>query len=508
MLPSRSPREVLARAEELGLSLRSPAEELTQRLAQDDAVLETLRSLDPALVDHDPTRGRAALSVRDPAPTRTTRPPLFWRGEQPDPPAPATVADRRGPTWISVVDDPRVSPGGPLTGWEVGVKDLMAVEGCELTAGTRAHQGRTAAADAPAVAALRSAGATIRGTVNLHALAYGATGTSSDWGVPTNPAVAGAIPGGSSSGSAAAVAEGTAALALGTDTSGSIRIPAALCGVVGLKPTRGLVSTQGCHPLSPTLDHIGPLGASVRPVAAAMSALAGWSGWRLPEEPEGTIRVGVLGGYFAEGVTAPVATAFAHACEQLERHGVELVPVELPLARHVPGAQIALLGTEALESNLETLRARGGLLPADVRLRLEAGLARTPEQYAVSRALAARLRVQVDTALELCHALICPTTAITAPSPDTSHVEVDGAQVTVQFSLTRLTMPFNFSGHPALTLPLRDGWREDGAGEAGPGAREGERARVAAPVGLQVIGRSGADQDLLALSAHLEQILT
>ena len=363
---------MLARAEELGLSLSSPAEEITQRLAQDDAVLETLRSLDPALVDHDPTQGRAALSVRDPAPTRTTRPPLFWRGEQPDPPAPATVADRRGPTWISVVDDPRVSPGGPLTGWEVGVKDLMAVEGCELTAGTRAHQGRTAAADAPAVAALRSAGATIRGTVNLHALAYGATGTSSDWGVPTNPAVAGAIPGGSSSGSAAAVAEGTAALALGTDTSGSIRIPAALCGVVGLKPTRGLVSTQGCHPLSPTLDHIGPLGASVRPVAAAMSALAGWSGWRLPEEPEGTIRVGVLGGYFAEGVTAPVATAFAHACEQLERHGVELVPVELPLARHVPGAQIALLGTEALESNLETLRARGGLLPADVRLRLEA----------------------------------------------------------------------------------------------------------------------------------------
>lgn len=482
MLPSRSPEQAEARATELRLRLLSSPGEFAQRLAEDEVTLETLRSFDPTR-SHDapaPARGGDASTEPDLAPLR-------WRGERAAPIAPDLGTDRHGPTWVTVRNNPRVTPGGPLTGWEVGVKDLMAVEGCVLTAGTHAHPARLSQRDAPAVAALRAAGATIRGTTNLHALAYGATGLSSDWGVPANPAVRGAIPGGSSSGSAAAVAERTAALTLGTDTSGSIRIPAALCGVVGLKPTRGLISLEGCHPLAPSLDHIGPLGPSAPAIAAAMTALAGWGDWRLPEEPEGTVRLGVLGGYFAQGLSAPVRAAFDHACERLTDAGVELLPVDLPLARHIPGSQIALLGTEALQSNLGTLRERGAELPADVLLRLEAGLARTDEQYAVSRELGTRFGQQVSAALRHCHALISPTTAITATPPEVAHVEIDGEQVTVQFSLTRLTMPFNFSGHPALTLPLQ--------GATGD------------PVGLQLVGRTGADQDLLALSAYVEQLL-
>lgn len=474
-LASRAMAGVRDRAEHLGLALGSGEEALSERLAVDDATLATLRSFEPASDGTPAAADRVA--------------PVGWRGRRPAPEAPDVDSSRRhGPTWITVANNPRTVPGGPLEGWEVGIKDLMAVEGLALTAGTHAHRAAVARRDAAAVHALRAAGATIRGTTNLHALAYGATGISSDWGTPINPASRGAIPGGSSSGSATAVAEGTAALTLGTDTSGSIRIPAALCGVVGLKPTRGLVSVDGCHPLSSSLDHIGPLAGSVDAVALAMAALAGWDGWQLPEEPEGTVRLGVLGGYFAEGIDAPVRAAIDRACERLSGSGVELVPVDLPLARHIPGAQIALLGTEALESNLPSLRERGADLPADVRLRLEAGLARTDEQVAAATTLAAQFREQVSTALGHCHALLSPTTAITATPPEVSHVEIDGEQVTVQFSLTRLTMPFNFSGHPALTLPLREG--------------------TTAPVGLQLIGRDGEDQDLLALSAYLEQILS
>ena len=508
-LVSRTLAQLRERAESLGLTLLSSSDDLEQRHRQDEATLETLRGFAAQSVDGQPAESPSADLAEGPG----GLPELSWTGRRglPTPPE-LPVVTCEAPTWITVLDSPRVQPGGPLTGFEVGVKDLLDVEGCTATAGTRAHRAAPARRDAPAVHALRATGATIRGTTNLHALAYGATGTSSDWGVPHNPASPGAIPGGSSSGSAAAVAEGSAALTLGTDTSGSIRIPAALCGVVGLKPTRGLINLEGCHPLAPTQDLLRPLAGSVAVVAAAMSAMAGWDSsgastpggsgaggstpggsgagedaWQLPEEPRGRIRIGVLGGYFDEGLSAPIRVALDAALTLLDAAGVELTPVELCLARHIPGAQIVVLGAEALATNLPTLRAHGRELPADVRLRLEAGLARTDEQQAVARELTVRWRRQVDAALAHCHVLLCPTTAITATAPEVSHVEVDGDLVTVQFSLTRLTMPFNFSGHPAISLP----WR-DSAGTL---------------LGVQLIGRTGGDQDLLAVASHVEQLL-
>ncbi|WP_109471189.1 amidase [Ornithinimicrobium cavernae] len=475
MLDSRTLEEMGDRAGELGLTLISSPDELAQRRAEDEATLESLRTIPPDAGDGDVVPGAVA--------------DLRWGGRRTSAtPVDTSRAERHASTWITVLDEPRVEPGGPLTGFEVGIKDLMEVEGCTVTAGTRAHRADPAPGDAVAVRALREAGATIRGTTNLHSLAYGATGKSSDWGRPENPAVPGTIPGGSSSGSAAAVADGSAALTLGTDTSGSIRIPASLCGVVGLKPTRGLVSLDGCHPLAPALDHIGPLAPSVAVAAAAMSALAGWRSWQLPEEPLGRVRIGVLGGYFDNGLSAPVRQALGSALERLSGGRAELEEVDLPLARHIPGAQLAVLGTQALESNLTTLRERGRDLPDDVRLRLEAGLARTTEQRRVSLELAARWQRQVDAALERCHVLVSPTTAITATPPETAEVDIDGQPVTVQFSLTRMTMPFNISGHPAISLPVRDG--------------------SGAPVGLQLVGRRGGDQDLLAVAAYLEDLLS
>lgn len=475
MLDSRSIPGLRARAEELGLRLLSLPDELEQRHSDDERTLDALRTF-------------ATTCIPDEGAGSDPLPPPPWQGQRPAPmPPPAGAGRHDARTWISVLDHPRVVPGGPLTGFEVGVKDLMAVEGVTMTAATRAHRAARSAHDAIAVHALRAAGATIRGTTNLHVLAYGATGVSSDWGTPDNPAAPGTVPGGSSSGSAAAVADGSAALTLGTDTSGSIRIPAALCGIVGYKPSRGLVSLDGCHPLSPALDHIGPLSRTMDVAAAAMAALAGWDGWQVPDGPRGPLRVGVLTGYFDDGVDPRVRRAVEEATAHLADSGAVIDTVDLPLARHIPGAQLAILGTEALTSNLDTLRERGDQLPPDVRLRLEAGLARTPEQFETALAFSRRWRTQVDTALRHHHVLLSPTTAITAPPVGVTEIEINDRTETVQFSLTRMTMPFNLSGHPAITLPFRD--------------------TTGTLVGLQLVGRVGRDQDLLAAAGHVERVL-
>ncbi|MGI8947331.1 MAG: amidase, partial [Ornithinimicrobium sp.] len=378
-LASRSLDEMLLAAAESGLSSEGREEQWEARRAEDDQVLETLRS---AVLQHEPPEGGPPVASVDWARWSTAdnrdsmhRQPLTTPREQ--------------PTWTAVFEDRPATVPGPLRGLEVGVKDLMHVDGHRVTAATRAHRS-TPAAEAPAVSALRRAGADIVGTTNLHALAYGATGTSSDWGVPQNPAVPGAIPGGSSSGSAVAVAEGSAHVTVGTDTAGSIRIPAALCGVVGLKPTFGAVPVEGCHPLAPTLDHIGPLAGSVALVAEAFAAMAGQSPREsAPEDDAGQPVLGVLRGYFDTLLDPAVRAALAATLDRLQAAGFTLVDVDLPLAEHVPGAQLATMSMEALRSNLETLRERAYLLPPDVRLRLEAGLGRTPAQYEAAQQLRA-----------------------------------------------------------------------------------------------------------------------
>lgn len=471
-LPSRPvPQTVHAAAAE-GVALRSRQEQLGARLAEDESALELLRS-----VPEQSAEPAAAQPV----------PPLRWAA----PPGQLQLVSqastpRQAPTWTQVHEEVGDAIPGPLAGLAVGVKDLLDVRGYAVTAGTRAHRASVATADAPAVAALRAAGARIVGMTNLHALAYGATGTSSDWGAPLNPTVEGAVPGGSSSGSAVAVAEGSADLALGTDTAGSIRNPAAMCAVVGLKPTYDAVSRAGCHPLSPTMDHVGPIARDVRTVAAAFDALTGHPVSGLGELAEGRLVVGVLGGYFAV-VSDQVRAAVDAAVEALERAGVELRPVEPVLAAHSPGAQLGIQSPEALRSNLATLRERADELPEDVRIRLEVGFARTPEQHAAGLDLARRLRGEVDAMLAGCHVLLAPTTAASTPPVGQTTVEADGTTMTVQSALTRLTVPFNLSGHPAISLP----WT-DPAGTL---------------VGLQVVGRHGGDRELLHVAAHLEGLL-
>ena len=488
-LPSAPFAELADRARALGFALESDPETLAQRVAVDDAVLDGLRdraAVEAALARLDDEAGADGADR-----ARRLRP----RGRRPVPPPSAVPPSGTDSTWLHLFEDagepPAVAPAasGPLAGFEVGVKDLLAVRGHRMTAGTRAFRAEPAAADSAAVAALRRAGATIRGTTNLHPLAYGITGGSSDWGVPVNPVAPGRLPGGSSSGSASAVAAGTADIGLSTDTGGSIRLPAALCGVVGVKPTQGLVDVAGAHPLAQRLDCIGPIVASVAHAAAAMAALAGWSEAELPAGFDGELRIGVLGGWFAEGVAADVAAGFAAALERFAAiAGARLERVEAPLAPLVPAAQLAILGAQALENNLPTLRDPAAPLVEDVRLRLETGLARTPEQFGAAMLLRAAWIEVLESLLRRVDVLVGPTAMITAPPIGAPEIELGGGErLTTQYALSRFTMPFNVSGHPAVSLPFRDA-----AGTL---------------IGVQAVGRRHGDRELLAIAGVLEEAL-
>ena len=262
----------------------------------------------------------------------------------------------------SALDEARALRGapGPLHGVPLAIKDNIDQAGVVCSAGSRAYDDRVPAVDAPVVTALERSGAVIVGRTNMNELADGVTGENPHYGDVHNPARAGFRAGGSSSGSAAAVADGSVVGALGTDTGGSVRIPAALCGVVGFKPSAGTLSTRGVLPLSTSLDHVGVITRGVRDAARLLSAMVGGDTHGLIGAGKATIegtRIGVLEG-FADRAESDVAILFAAALAQLERAGARLVPVAAPdLARSL-GLLARIYGPEAAETHRDVLSRR------------------------------------------------------------------------------------------------------------------------------------------------------
>lgn len=382
---------------------------------------------------------------------------------------------------------------GPLAGAIVAVKDVMRIRGSAASAGTRAFH-MDAGDDATVVARLRAAGAVIIGAANLHALAYGPFSTSSDFGVVGNPLNSQVVAGGSSGGSAAAVAAGLADLAIGTDTAGSIRMPAALCGVVGLKPTFGSVPTEGCQPLARTLDHIGPLARSVADVRAALSVLSGstrqggqCTDGQGPSDgpPLDQIRVGLPETYIERLLSPTVGDAFDCVLGRLRRLGAEIVPVTLPRLEIASSIMLCTLGAEAFSTFRDLLSRRASQLPLDVRLRLETGMFVSAADYLHAQELRDDLRRGIDAAFADVDVLMTPTIPIAAPSLDEIDGFVDGTDTPVRAAMNRLTLPFNLSGHPALSLPLT----------TDPGG---------AGIGLQIVAPRGDEAGLLSIAAQLE----
>jgi aspartyl-tRNA(Asn)/glutamyl-tRNA(Gln) amidotransferase subunit A len=354
----------------------------------------------------------------------------------------------------------RVADGIPLA-----IKDLFDSAGLTTTYGSILFADHVPATSAAAVERCEAAGFAVHSKTNLHEFAYGTTSQNPWFGTVPNPRAPDRTAGGSSGGSAAAIAAGLVEHALGTDSGGSIRIPAACCGVAGFKPSYGLVPTDGAFPLAPSFDHAGPLARDVAGCVALMRSLV--PGFE-PARASG--RVGVAWGELA---SEPVRNALALAARAL---GAE------PLAFPEPGPLGAAFMREAAESHAGLFPEQAELYGENVRTKLER-CRRVPEAaFAAATAERARYRTAAEAALDGFDLLLVPTLPIPAPP-------ADGDELELREALIRFTLPFNALGWPALALPCG----MDGAG---------------APLSVQLVGRSGADSLVLAAAAELERLLS
>jgi aspartyl-tRNA(Asn)/glutamyl-tRNA(Gln) amidotransferase subunit A len=372
---------------------------------------------------------------------------------------------------------------GALHGIPISVKDLVDVAGTPTTAGS-AVPPRHPAADAPIVTRLREAGAVIVGKTNLHEFAFGTTSEESAFGAVRNPRDLTRSAGGSSGGAAVALVEGMCFGSVGTDTGGSIRIPSAVCGTVGLKPTFGELTCDGVVPLSTTLDHIGPMARSVVDVAIMFAVMKGGS-----VETDSRVRYvfGVPEPYFCERLHPDVRSALARTRDALVQAGHQVRAVEIEHAARTPDVYLHIVLPEAAWYHAPALAAHADRYSPGVRLRVEMGRYILAEDYVRALHLRTTLRRSVDRAFDGCDALLLPTLPIPAPILGAASVDVDGAKEPVRAVMLRLTQLFNITGHPAIALPVgttADGW----------------------PVSVQLVGHHGGTERLLAVAAAVEAL--
>jgi aspartyl-tRNA(Asn)/glutamyl-tRNA(Gln) amidotransferase subunit A len=370
---------------------------------------------------------------------------------------------------------------GKLRRWYLSVKDNIDVEGYYTTCALRAFSGHPSKADAAIVRRLRRQGALFLGKNNMHALALGATSTSSDYGPVRNPHDLSRIAGGSSGGSAAAVALGLVDASLGTDTGGSVRVPAALCGVVGFKPSMGRLSLRGVVPLSPSLDHVGILARSV---ALATDIFAAASGSRIRPrlKPPHKLKLGLPREGFLDGLDDKIADAFYEVREKLSRAGISWAEVRLPALERVNRLRGTVLLRESawLYNGLARIE---GALPVDVARLIIRGMNISRRAYL--RALLARSEVieRVVASMQGVHALALPSVPIAAPKLE----DVLGKEARWRRILLRNTAYFNYTGQPAISLPVPLGQKLF--------------------MGLQLVGLPGQDEELLSAALTVEALL-
>ncbi len=378
---------------------------------------------------------------------------------------------------------------GPLHGVPVSLKDLIDLRGTPTTAASRVRQGHVAEQDSPVAARLREAGAVFIGKTNLHEFAFGTTNEESAYGLVRHPLDSTRSPGGSSGGSAVSVATGMAWASVGTDTGGSVRIPSAACGLVGLKPGFGEVPVEGIVPLSSTLDHVGPLCLSVDDARMVHGVLCGETPAPAPRKKPRGLRLGIPREYFLSMLDPHVASGFEAACARFRDAGVVLDEISLGHAADIAGVYLHIVLAEAAAYHAKTLESRPNDYTPNVRLRLEMGRYILAEDYA--RALLGRevLRHEVDAALRGRDGLLLPTLAVPATTLGADTVRVGSStgvtEEPIRNIMLRLTHLFNVTGHPAITLPCG-------------------RTPEGLPIGIQVVGHSARTPDLLDVAGALE----
>jgi aspartyl-tRNA(Asn)/glutamyl-tRNA(Gln) amidotransferase subunit A len=376
-------------------------------------------------------------------------------------------------------------PLGPLHGVPMALKDLYCTRGVTTTGGSRILADWVPEEDATVVSRLTAAGAICLGKLNMHEFAYGPEGLNPHYGTPRNPWDAGAhrICGGSSSGSGAAVAAGLAPGALGSDTGGSIRIPAALCGITGIKPTYGRVSRAGVLPLAWSLDHVGPMCRTAGDCALMLRAMAGYD----PRDPTTSVlpvpdyaaalsgqvkglRVGVLRAFFLESTDPEIRAAVEAAVAVLEGGGASAQDVSLRLAPHAAAASYAVITPESYAYHEPWLKARPRDYGADIGERLRVGAFVSAADYLKGQRVRALMRDEVDEAFTKVDVLVSATTPVAAPAVGESQAVVGGERQPLRPTLIRFTRPFNLTGHPAVSVPC---------GITAQGL----------PIGMQIVGR-------------------
>lgn len=367
---------------------------------------------------------------------------------------------------------------GPLHGIPVAIKDLIDVAGMPTGYGSKVHAPKMASADATLVARLRAAGAVIFGKTNLLEYAYGIA--HPEIGQTNNPHDTARTAGGSSGGSAAAVAAGIVPLAIGTDTGGSIRIPAAYCGIVGMKPSFGLVPLDGVFPLSWSLDHAGPLARTVEDAALALACLAGVP---MPLSADETpLRIGLIMGHFSQTAIGRPVTDLAQSClDRLQRQGATVFPVDCPGLERANATLMTILSPEAALIHADLLAVNAAGYAPGTRAQIAAGSAVRAIDYIAARRFQAVLRGRVEALFGQVDVLMAPSVPFTAPYEDPVIVDDQDSEM--------LASGFaNVTGHPSLSLTC--GWI------------------AGLPAGLQLTGAFGQDQRLLSIARRVEKMLS
>ncbi len=391
--------------------------------------------------------------------------------------AAADAADARANSGISL---------GALDGAIITIKDLFDVAGEPTRAGSRIlADAPPAAADAPIVRRLRAAGAVIVAKTNMTEFAFSGVGMNPHYGTPGNPADRACVPGGSSSGAAVAAADRMCEIAIGTDTGGSTRIPAALCGIVGFKPSQWRVPTEGAFPLSYMLDSIGPLARRVTDCARADAVMAGEEPFELSPAPVAGLRLGIPQGMLLKDFDNTIGTRFGAANKKLADAGVRLTDEPMPLfdAMLDVNARGGFAPAEAYSIHRGHLARRANEFDPNVRARIERGMKLSAADYVeMSRARAGLVRA-MDAQLSGLDALVLPTTPITAPT--IAEMEETHTFNSKNMLLLRNTSTWNFFDMCAISLPI-------------PG--------TGLPVGLMLVGRNGHDRRLFEIAAGVERL--
>lgn len=389
---------------------------------------------------------------------------------------------------------------GPLHGVPLGLKDLIYTKGTRTTMGSKLYEHFVPDRDATVVEKLRNAGAVLIGKLNTHEFAYGPTGDISFFGPVRNPYDTERMTGGSSSGSGAAVASALCFGALGTDTGGSIRIPASACGIVGMKPTFGRVSKHGIYPLAYTLDHVGPMTRTVQDNALLLHVLAGYdeqdpySSQRGEEDFERHIGdsikdkvIGVPSSFYFDGLDEEVRKRIEGALRIFQSMGVHIETVEMPILEEVSWAQLKTIQSEAYAVHEEHMDGRRAHFHPELLERLMMSAEAKGYEYVKAQHIRKRACASFAEVFERVDVLLTPTLPILPPRIGEREMEVAGVVEQVRAALLRLTGPTSLTGLPSLSVPC------------------GFSTSCGLPIGMQLIGRPFDEAVLYQFGAAFEE---